>query len=706
MKLGWHPSFSEQRNRTKGKKMSSSRPSGGSYEKLSSRKSQDVESSGDGSKGSHPSSPTSLLNNISAMSVAALVAIGVLTVLVIAILVMSVVIISHTSNSEAGMSLESLIARQDNFDAQSPVQECSGTTQRSFDGTCTTLLLRKTGSTQAATLETITPGTFIDYGKGPNERALSNLFFKGPEEIPNTLGVNLWFSFFIEIEDIFTHDFVQETLSGATQAQLIATGNPFSVLDYVGLKMINTVPGGFVDPTDVFSPLINPGIQLPYLLQLDSYHPSSDVCVKKRCFCTKSAHTPWIDMDGVIYPNNPSDVNASRTLVGGQLKTKLLASGEAIAPTWNQTGRPFPFNGIGIFQPFPDPQTGIDVSGTPGGASLNVITTTALFYREHNRLAAWLQTQNPTWTDEQLFQRARAWNIAQYQSIWVYEWLKVALGPLYEQLFGSTYPGYDFSATSIDIPSALDGAFRSIHSTLYEDLDVVLPGPVTALSLPAIIAIANSSGQIDLLNTVFGGSTAPIVRGWLVEPCNELDSIYVEFLRTLLPPGSPAPALDLGASDIRRSRLDHVVNYVDSRKFWRNDDLYTKPGCVAASPIDPLACFLAITSNVTVAATLQAVYKKVNAVDLHVGAMVEDRHPGTIVPHTYAYIIGNTLQKIRKGDGFWFETTHPQFRQFNNTEIAQIRATRLIDIINRNTPLTCPLAPGVNSFMTQPTYAC
>ncbi len=588
----------------------------------------------------------------------------------------------------------------------SGARECSDTNQRNFDGTCTTFLKRATGSVHSATLENVEPGPYVDYATAPNERVLSNLFFKGPEEIESSLGANLWFTFFAEIEEMTVTDRVKETLSGATQQQLVESGNPLSVFDYVGLRLINTIPGGFVDPTDVFSPLVNPNISLPYLLALDANHPTGEKCVYERCFCTKSENTPWIDMDNLVYPNNPLDVAASRTLVDGKLKTTLLASGEAIAPTYNQTGRAIPFNGVGIFSPLPNPNTSIDVAGTAGGSSLNVITSTGLFYREHNRLADWLKTQNPTWSDEQLFQRARAWNIAQFQSIWVYEWLKVALGPLYEPLFGSKYTGFDISVTALDIPASFGLAFQSIHSTLYETLDVVLPGPVTALELPAVVAVANASGHIDLLNSVFQGSTAPIVRAWLVDPGNELDSYYAEFIRSLLPPGSPAPALDLAASDIRRGRLNRIANYADSRKFWRNDDLYAKPGCVAGSPLDPLPCFLAITSNATVAVTLQAVYKKVNAIDLHVGAMLEDRLAGAVLPVTYAHIFASTLRKIRAGDGFWFENTHPQFRQFNNTEIAQIRATRLIDIINRNTPLTCPLPAGVNSFIAQPTYAC
>lgn len=591
---------------------------------------------------------------------------------------------------------------------------CTGSKTRSYDGTCTGDLLNPLyGSVATATLELVEGGTFVplESGTAPNERVLSNLFFKGPEEIENQANVSLWFTFWSEIIDTHTHDPITATYSGATQAQLIATGNPIAVFDYQCLKLISTFGAGILDPTDQFSPVVNPNITIPYLFSCDAKHPGTELCAQKRCFCTKSDHTPWLDMDNTVYPNDPALLAASRTLAGdGKLKTSTLSSGEKIPPTWGQTGRTFPFNGLALFAPLPDPLTTVDTAGTLGAASLNVLTTVSVLYREHNRLATLFKTQNPTWTDDQLFERARAWNIAQFQAIWAYEWLPRALGPLYEPLFGrNAYQGH--RPEDFRIPAAFDSAIRSVHSTLYEDLDIVQPGPVIVAEVPAFIAVANASGNVDLLNSpLFGGSTAPIARSWIIQPANALDSIYVEFLRSLLPPGSPAPALDLAASDIRRGRMDHVSNYYDARRYWRLDDLYGKPGCpIPTSPTttDPLACFLLISSNPVVAATLQQVYGSLRRVDLHVGAMVEDRLSGVFLPPTYAYIVGKTFSKLRSGDLYWFENKDPRVRQFTNAEITSIKNTRLIDLLNRNTPLTCPLSAGVSdSFSVDPEYPC
>ena len=51
-----------------------------------------------------------------------------------------------------------------------------------------------------------------------------------------------------------------------------------------------------------------------------------------------------------------------------------------------------------------------------------------LFHRAHNQLAEGLQTVNPHWDDEKLFQEARRINIAQFQNLVYGEYIWPLLG--------------------------------------------------------------------------------------------------------------------------------------------------------------------------------------------------------------------------------------------------------------------------------------
>lgn len=51
-----------------------------------------------------------------------------------------------------------------------------------------------------------------------------------------------------------------------------------------------------------------------------------------------------------------------------------------------------------------------------------------VFLRWHNEMARQIQIQHPTWSDEDVFQRARRFVIASLQSVIMYEYLPALLG--------------------------------------------------------------------------------------------------------------------------------------------------------------------------------------------------------------------------------------------------------------------------------------
>lgn len=94
--------------------------------------------------------------------------------------------------------------------------------------------------------------------------------------------------------------------------------------------------------------------------------------------------------------------------------------------------------------------------------------------REHNRLADTLQSINPQWDDETVFQEARRINIAQYQHISYYEWLPIFLGRenmlknrlIYQTTKGSFVNDYNPNIDPSVLNSHATAAFRYFHSQI------------------------------------------------------------------------------------------------------------------------------------------------------------------------------------------------------------------------------------------------
>ncbi|HEX4072022.1 MAG TPA: peroxidase family protein, partial [Planctomycetaceae bacterium] len=171
-----------------------------------------------------------------------------------------------------------------------------------------------------------------------------------------------------------------------------------------------------------------------------------------------------------IYGSDVATDNALRTFVGGQMKTSPGGLPPLDNSTYFTTAQLAAINASvgGMADDGPLPQSQMFVTGdSRGNENVELTVLQTLFLDNHNRLASELQKENPTWTDQQLFNEARKLNIAEYQSIIYNEWIPAVLGA--NAL--PAYTGYNPNVNASIANEFSTVAFRFGHSLLSGDVE-------------------------------------------------------------------------------------------------------------------------------------------------------------------------------------------------------------------------------------------
>ncbi len=351
--------------------------------------------------------------------------------------------------------------------------------------------------------------------------------------------------------------------------------------------------------------------------------------------------THWID-GSMVYGSDQTRATALRTGTGGR-----LAESDPGFMVRNTGGLP---NGGGSS---PDFFLAGDVRANEQVGLTSIHT---LFLREHNRLADEIGAANPTWSDEEIYQRARKIVGAQVQAITYNEYLPTLLGG--HAPSGGAYDANVDASISTSFSSA---AFRLGHTMLNERLLRLNEDGSTF-----------AGGHLNLHEQFFNpeiiteaGSLDAILRGLAHQQANEIDTRVIDDVRNLLfgPPGSGG--LDLVALNLQRGRDHGIADYNTMRQDFG---------------LAPVATFDQITSDPLLAAALANVYSDVDNIDAWIGLMAEDHLAGAGVGETLATILVDQFERLRDGDRYFYlwDDDLADIR-------AEIHATRLSDIILRNT---------------------
>ncbi len=505
---------------------------------------------------------------------------------------------------------------------------------RTYDGSSNNLANPHWGATFSQ-LSRLVPANYEDQIAAPtgrnrmNPRQISNLLFAQDSPLADPLGLSDYVWVFGQFID---HDI---TLSSNNNEEPVM------------------IPVDFPDPH------FNPGGALPFVAIPMSRSKSmigtgTDTQNPREHF---NEITAFID-GSAVYGSDAYRANWLRTFVGGKLKTS--------------SGNLLPYNTIsgelGDEVHIDAPEMADDVGfanrlfvAGDVRANENVLLTSfhTLFVREHNRICDELISQNPNWSDEQIYQRARKLVGGIIQAITYEEWLP-AMG-----VHLPVYSGYDKTVN----PSIFNGfsgaAFRMGHT--------LLSGQISMMDHEG-----NEQGTLSLRNAFFNpdalvenGGIDPFFKGMAAQVQQNMDAKVVDDVRNFLfgAPGSGAGGLDLAAININRGRERGLSDLNAFR---------------AALGLRLYATFQEICDDPKVAQILADIYNNVNDIDPWVGMLAETHMPNAIFGETVMAFMRLQFLALRDGDRFYYENDP----DLSAEEKALIKSTKLAEVVMRNTGIT------------------
>ena len=283
-----------------------------------------------------------------------------------------------------------------------------------------------------------------------------------------------------------------------------------------------------------------------------------------------------------------------------------------------------------------------------------------LFVREHNRLARQILEQEPSLTGEEVYQRTRAIVGAELQVITYQEFLPLLLGP--EAL--STYEGYQSDVNPGVSNAFATAAYRLGHSMLSPTL---LRLKKNGRPIPkGHLALRDAFFAPDQLSPPEGHGITPLLRGLSFQNMQDVDVLVIDDVRNFLFGLPGQGGFDLASLNIQRGRDHGLPSYNQMR---------------ADFGLAPRGSFAEITSNVDFQARLKSVYAGVNDVDVWAGGLAEDHVPGALVGELFFAVLRDQFERLRDGDRFWYQLV------FSGSELAELEATTLAEIIRRNSSI-------------------
>ena len=349
-------------------------------------------------------------------------------------------------------------------------------------------------------------------------------------------------------------------------------------------------------------------------------------------------------LDGsVVYGSDVERAEALRLHEGGLLKTS--------------DGDLLPFNTDGLENAGGTSDALFLAGDVRANENIALAAMHTLWVREHNRVATELAEADPSLSDQELYEAAKAIVTAEIQAITFNEFLPALLGD------GAVdrYRGYDPNVNP-QINNVFSGAaYRFGHSMLSSELLRLNNDGTEA-----------DEGHIALQDAFFrpgelvDNGIDSILFGAASQQANEIDNQVVDDIRNFLfgPPG--AGGFDLASLNIQRGRDHGLADYNQVREDYG---------------LERVTDFSEITSDSEVAQALEDLYGTVDNIDVWVGGLAEDHVRGGSMGELFSAVISDQFERIRDGDRLWYQNI------FSGRQLREIENTTLADVIERNTTL-------------------
>jgi peroxidase len=281
--------------------------------------------------------------------------------------------------------------------------------------------------------------------------------------------------------------------------------------------------------------------------------------------------------------------------------------------------------------------------------------------REHNWQVDRLAAKHPEWTQDQLFEAARAITEAEWQHVVYDEYLPKLVG---ENAI-KDYKGYKSSVNPAVINEWTTVAFRFGHdqsSNVFRTL-AENGGSTGSFTLGQSFALANTAQAIRT-----SGSMDEWVRGQLAHHTQEIDGKIVEGNRNALF-GIPGATVDLNVFDIARARDHGVGNYNALREGLKLKTYATFEAFAKDNKLDAA----------TLAALKDVYGNDITKMDSLVGGLLEKNHKDSQLGETFTRLTVMQFENLRDGDRLYYEN-----RLKGNADLLrEVDSTSMADIIAR-----------------------